>query len=92
MLRKMVLRNGKSLVGSGDVPLVTNDWQSTAGDRGCLALHPETPNPEVPLGLFDGVRTWLGFLLGFMFLYFFFLVISPDVSWHHSAFEKGFAS
>lgn len=54
-----------------------------------LAPHPETPNLEVPLGLFDGVRTWLQFLLGFMFLYLFFLVISPDVSRHHSAFWMG---
>lgn len=37
-----------------------------------LAPHPETPNLEVPLGLFVGVRTWLQFLLGFMFLYLFF--------------------
>lgn len=57
----------------------------------CLAPHPETPNPEVPLGLFDGTRRWLGFLLGFMFLYL-FLMISPDVSWHHSAFEIGSVS
>lgn len=59
----------------------------------CLAAHPETPSPEGPLGLFDGIRRWLGFLLGFMVLYTLFpLVISPDVSWHHSAFEKGFVS
>lgn len=53
-----------------------------------IASHPKTPNPEVPLALFDGIRRWLGFLPGFMFLYLLFLLISPDVSWHHSALEK----
>lgn len=60
--------------------------------RVAIASHPKTPNPEVPLALFDGIRRWLGFLLGFMYLYLLFLLISPGVSWHHSALEKGLAS
>lgn len=54
-------------LGPWDVPLVTNGWHSPAGDPGWphCAWH---PSPEVPLGLFEGIRRWLGFLLGLMYL------------------------
>lgn len=41
--------------------------------EGGLAPHPEIPNPEVPLGLFDGIRRWLGcFWASCFFIFFFF--------------------